>query len=100
MTKRQQLDELATNNEVEIIVADGFDAALIGTADFFCFEERVSKTHALYDAAKCIQCLMDNDGMDETEAQEFFDYNVAGAVIRGGPIFINVLHAQTDQDSA
>lgn len=88
MSPRQILDELATNNEIEIIVADGFDEALVGTADLFCFEERVSRTHALYDTDKCIQCLMKNDGMEQDEAQEFFEYNVAGAIVRGGPIFI------------
>lgn len=34
---------------------------------------------ALYNRDKCIQILMDRDGMEHTEAEEFFEFNTLGA---------------------
>ena len=85
MTARQLLDEMADELEADIVVADGFDDALIGTTDI------LHRTHAVYDRDQCIQVLIDRDGMEPEEATEFFEYNVAGAYIEGGPIFIQLL---------
>ena len=53
-----------------ILTADGFDDAVIG------FE--VHSMRLIYSVTKCLEILM-NDGMDETDAQEYFSYNVEGA---------------------
>lgn len=58
----------------EILFADGFEDALIG------YVSRCSSPiTALYDRAKCIDILMERDGMTHEEAEEYFQYNVEGA---------------------
>ena len=66
----------------EVVVADGFDGALIGVASG-CGRPDT----AIYDAAQCIEILM-RDGMDAEEAEEYFSVNVTGAYIEGGPLFV------------
>lgn len=56
-----------------ILLADGFEEALIGIGEQF------SKRFAVYDRELCIGILMSRDGMDREGADEFFEYNVAGA---------------------
>jgi hypothetical protein len=75
-------EELAEANE-EMLFADGFDEALIG------FVERAgSSVLALYDTDKCIQILMERDGMTDEEATEFFYFNVAGSYMgENTPVF-------------
>ena len=63
----------------EFLVAVGFDEAIIG------FESRSMRL--VYSAEECIDILMGR-GMDETEAIEHFDINVAGAFVgEKTPIF-------------
>jgi hypothetical protein len=55
----------------EIIKADGFDDAIIG------IEEDTMKL--IYSVSKCIDILKKQ--MDESEAVEYFDFNVRGSYI-------------------
>jgi hypothetical protein len=58
----------------EALLADGFEAAIIGVA------ERCSKPAlVVYDAERCIQILVERDGMTEEEAAECFSFNTLGA---------------------
>jgi hypothetical protein len=58
----------------EMLLADGFEDALIG------YVERFGQLPlALYDREKCIEVLMKRDGMNHQDAEEFFEYNVIGA---------------------
>jgi hypothetical protein len=57
----------------ELLAADGFEDALVGVVHQF------DRSFLVYDREKCIQILMDRDGMDRDGAVEFFDFNVAGA---------------------
>ena len=59
----------------DIVFCDGFDEAIIGFVEIF------SKTIALYDKQKCIDILINRDGMTEEEAIEFFEYNVTGSYV-------------------
>ena len=64
--------------------ADGFDEAVIGIAERCGDLEQV----IAYDAEKCIDILM-AQGMDEGDAIEFFNFNVAGAYVGPRtPVFI------------
>ena len=58
----------------EMLLADGFEAAIIGVAS-----RCGMRTVVVYDRAKCISILVERDGMDHEEAEEFFEFNVAGA---------------------
>ena len=54
--------------------SNGFEEAVVGLVERFGMEAVV-----LYDRDKCIQILMDRDGMDYDGATEFLDSNVIGA---------------------
>ena len=72
MTPEKVLEELA-ELDPEILLADGFEDAVIGYVTIF------NKTVALYDRDKCLDILMKRDGMTYDESEEFFDFNVTGA---------------------
>lgn len=72
------LDQFA----LETLVADGFDDAILGVI----VEEH---PRVVYDAYKCVDILIE-DGMTEEEAQEYFDYNVAGSYMgEKTPLFLH-----------
>ena len=58
--------------EEEIILADGFDKAIIGVSN--------NDMRVIYSKSLCIDILM-SQGMDEDEALEYFEYNVSGAYV-------------------
>ena len=55
------------------LIADGFNDAIIGIDD--------SSMRVIYSVAKCIEILCLNDGMNEDDAIEHFNFNVKGAYI-------------------
>lgn len=78
-------DYVAEANE-DMLFADGFDEALIG-----CVQRAGSPTVALYDSDKCVNILIERDGMTEEEAREFFDFNVLGSYMgENTPAFIEI----------
>ena len=56
----------------EILKADGFDDAVIGIDE--------KSMRLIYSVEKCIEILM-KQGMDMTEAVEYFEYNVSGSYV-------------------
>jgi hypothetical protein len=61
----------------------GFDAALIGVGVQF------SREIAIYDYDKCLDVLIDRDGMDVEDAIDYMEYNVLGAYVgKSTPIFL------------
>lgn len=58
--------------EQEIVLADGFDKAIIGVSN--------NDMRVIYSKSLCIDILM-SQGMDEDEALEYFEYNVSGAYV-------------------
>ena len=79
----------------ELLLADGFDDALIGYVDAWLPVSGGGATRgnaALYDREKCIDILVKRDGMTWEEAEEFFDFNVAGAYVgEKTPVFASIL---------
>ena len=66
-------EQVAEYNE-EALLADGLDAALIGLA------ERINLGPvAAYYVEKICEILMERDGMEYSEALEFFEFNIKGA---------------------
>ena len=64
--------------------AEGFDEAVIGIAERCGDLQQV----IAYDADKCLDILV-AQGMEEHEAIDYFNYNVAGAyVVERTPVFI------------
>ena len=59
-----------------IVVADGFDKAVVGyttTSDGF--------EHVIYDYDNCVHILMDKNNWEYEEAAEWVDFNVVGAYV-------------------
>ena len=74
----------ANDNEEDLLLADGFDAAFIGTGQR-CGHPNI----AVYDRDMCIDILA-ND-MPYEEAVEYFEFNVAGAWVgEQTPIFVDL----------
>jgi len=66
-----------------------FDAAILGVA------ERIGMSPIVaYDTAKILDILCERDGMEDDEALEFFEFNIAGAYVGDRtPIFIGQIHS-------
>lgn len=56
----------------QILIADGFDDAVIGIEE--------NSMRLIYSVEKCINILMEQ-GMEMTEAVEYFDFNVSGSYV-------------------
>lgn len=63
----------------EMIQYDGLDEAMIGSA--FIWRDQTQVKVLVYDAEAIREILMDRDGMDADEAQEFIEYNIEGAYL-------------------
>tara|TARA_R110000824_G_scaffold251654_1_gene440280 strand:- start:190 stop:432 length:243 start_codon:yes stop_codon:yes gene_type:complete len=65
------------------LLADGFESALIGTA------QQYNRTFAVYDYTKCVDILINRDGFTHDEALEHMEVNVLGAWVgESTPAFI------------
>jgi hypothetical protein len=81
--KKKDMLEIIIENyqDEEILKADGFDNAVIGID--------TDSMRLIYSIQKCIEVLKE-DGMDEIDAVEYFEYNVLGAYVgEKTPIWCN-----------
>jgi hypothetical protein len=77
-----EADKLLKEREESVMFADGLEEAFIGIG--YQFNDPI----AIYSKSKAIQCFI-GEGMDEEQAYEYFNYNVAGANVGGAtPIFL------------
>ena len=60
----------------DILLADGFEGAFLGVSEVYG-----RKPVACYDSSKCIDILIERDGMDADEAIEHFNFNVTSAYV-------------------
>jgi len=68
-------DILEQYSDEELLVADGFDDAVIGIANDF------TEPRLIYSVSKCLDILMKRDEMIYLDALEYFTYNVSGAYV-------------------
>lgn len=69
-------------DDVEFMVADGFDDAIIGVDD--------NNLRIVYSINTCIDILVKRDGMKYDEALEYFNFNVSSAYLgENTPIWVN-----------
>lgn len=81
-TENERLDLAVGGREIELVSADGFDAAILG------LEEKPDGVRVIYSVSKAIDILVQRDGMSRQEATEFLEFNVInGAPFPGGPIW-------------
>ena len=77
------LDEIADINP-EAMLADGFSEAILGMCLQFGCEPVVA-----YDYNKCVGILVNRDGMTNSEAIDYIQFNVLGAYVGNNtPVFI------------
>ncbi len=82
LSKRDKVVELAGLIDEDALFADGFDDAIVGV-------ELYDKPRVVYDQNKMIDILMAEHKMTDVEAQEFFDFNIAGSYVgQQTPIYI------------
>lgn len=79
------------DKKYEMLTADGFDKAVLGVATRCAHGDVV-----VYDYEKCVEVLMERDGMTDEEAIEFMDFNVVGAYVGEGTPFF--LHRMTKEE--
>lgn len=73
MTREEIVALLAAENP-DALLADGLEEAFVG------FARRCGQpTLAVYDCELCVKVLMNRDGMDESEAWEYLEFNSIGA---------------------
>ena len=86
MKERIGMNEPACSHDPETLLADGFEDALIG------YGTRFSYGVAVYSTSKCLDILMERDGMTYEEAMEYFTFNVTGAYVgENTPVFLEDL---------
>ncbi len=82
LSKRDKVVELVGLIGEDALFADGFDDAIVGV-------EFYDKPRVVYDQNKMIDILMAEHKMNDMEAQEFFDFNIAGSYVgQQTPIYI------------
>ena len=70
---RKDIIDLYSDDEPDILFADGFDKAIVGvTWDG-------ERTRVVYKTEGILKILMERDEMTYDEASEYFDFNVAGS---------------------
>jgi hypothetical protein len=75
---------LRERGEEDVLLADGFDSAFLGTATR-CGQPPI----AVYDYWRCVDVLVERDQMTRDGAVEFMDFNVTGAWVgEGTPAFV------------
>jgi hypothetical protein len=89
MTKEKIIDSIIEieGEDNKIQLADGFEDAYMGLATQF-----TRPPLAVYDRNKCIQILIERDGMSGEEAEEYFQFNVEGSWVGDNtPLFFEPL---------
>jgi hypothetical protein len=86
MSKRDDIVDIAGNDELLFMDPERFDAAIIGVT------ERMGQLPTIcYNKNKVLEILME-DGMDYDEAIEYYEFNVVGAWMgEQTPTFLEVL---------
>lgn len=84
--KIQDAIESHLGEDEAIALSTGFEEAFIGIARQF------NKPFAVYDRAKCIDILINRDGVTDEDAEEYFQFNVEGAYIgESTPAYVNIV---------
>ena len=68
--------EFIKDNFPDVLIANGFDDAIMGIVERYGMNPVV-----LYNKNKCLKILQKRDGMTESEAIDFYYYNIVGAYV-------------------
>tara|TARA_R100000935_G_scaffold15629_1_gene31249 strand:- start:346 stop:606 length:261 start_codon:yes stop_codon:yes gene_type:complete len=67
------LERILEDAEEEILIADGFDDAVMGLEH--------DSNRLIYSVSICVEILMDEEEMNEEDALDYFMYNVCGSYV-------------------
>ena len=70
---RDEIEDLYSDDEPEILFADGYDEAIAGTI------WDGERTRVVYKVEDILNILMERDEMTYDEASEYLDFNIAGS---------------------
>jgi hypothetical protein len=80
----EHIEQHAPDEFDDLLIADGFEQAFLGLA--FKFSNMLG---VAYSRNKCLEILVERDGMSPDEAEEYFQFNVEGAYVgEYTPVFI------------
>ena len=65
------------DNDEEALFADGLDDAIIAISR----DSLTGKYRVVYDVARIVQVLVNDQGMDEDEAYEHMEFNIIGGYV-------------------
>ena len=89
MSTRKRISNFLDGTGAMLLDPEAFDDAIIGIA-----RRADGMMVVAYDRQRCIEVLL-QDGMDHGEAEEFFEFNTAGAWVGDGtPVFIDTRWAE------
>ena len=87
------LENLAELNP-DALLADGLETALVGYT--------VNHHHphvAVYDIDKCVDVLVERDGMTPEDAEEYLSFNTLGAYVdENGPMYVRFGRSTQEQE--
>ena len=90
MSARNEIEAALEDLNPEALFADGLDDALIGIAS-----RPGLGPVALYDWDRCLAVLVRDNGMNESQAEEYMSFNVEGAWMgEGTPIFCELFREE------
>jgi hypothetical protein len=85
---RKLLDQAADDNGLELLAADGYDAAIVGVVNGIGLPAPL----VVYDRELVLQVMQVVDGMTEEDAHEHFSFNVEGSYVgENTPVFLTRL---------
>lgn len=70
----EKVQEYLEEMETSSLVLDGFEEAICGVI------ENDENIHVVYNRRKCIDLLVNRDGMSYEEAEDYFSYNTLRAI--------------------
>lgn len=80
---REEVEQICKDTGITVLFVDGFDDAIMGIGRSF------QDYKVVYSRDKVLEILMDEQDMDITEAEEYYEYNIAGAYVgESTPIFM------------
>ena len=86
MNAKELLHEITQDDECELITMDGFDDCIAGVM------ERFGQENIMCYNKEMVLSKMESEGMDRSEAEEFFYFNQIGAWVGDfTPCFLTVL---------
>ena len=75
----QKISDWLEERDHEVLHADGFEDAFIGVVKR-CGQETI----AIYDYRKCVDILIERDGLSMSDAEEYLEFNAIGTWVGPG----------------